>query len=515
MSKRGKRNYLMGEICKKVVSCDFRNDFRGYFLNYFPDKSERWEFKYKMRPLGKVERGGLGQVWNNLRDYYKGVAYIEGLKRVVSRIGGRVAGGVLRLENLDYDEDYLVGNYLEYWENLSYVIVYGYRKRYGDLLEEILGENGDLLVVRELRINRREMMGLLFWGNLRRVGYKTMGELEEKCVEMGLKDDGDRMKVMVYFFDRDRNKMRGDMDFMMKRIEMDLGDKEVMEGRVDGVFNYDDAVSFGGMIFNVTNFKFFNEVCWDRFLGMEGGAGKLMLIGIRNYLLERVEGMDMKRFLIFSSMILYLYGLRRPSDVDILGYDNPKPLGKLRGIYEEYGTTGERILGIGELSVRGYGEWRRGGKKEHLEVWFGEDWPRSFGAENMEDMIFNPRYYVSLMGMKILTIEGDMERRRIRYRPASYADLIAYNRFMMEPIEIESPPSRYIVGGEERSYETEEERRELMRKIKNYLRLRYDIKMTIGEISVILGLSEGKVERLRDERLRRRLRIYNDLRRRK
>jgi len=223
--------------------------------------------------------------------------------------------------------------------------------------------------------------------------------------------------------------------------------------------------------------------------------------------------MDMKRFLVFSSMILYLYGLRKPSDMDIIGFDRPLPKGNLREIYEKYGTTGENILGVGELSVRGYGEWRKGGKKEHLDNWFGIEWPRMFGAMDMDDMVFNPRYYLSLMGMKVMIIDADIERRRIRYRAASYADLIAYNRFMPEAIEIERPPSKYIVGGEEKSYESEEEKRELMRKIKNYLRLRYDIRMTIEEISVILGITEGYRVKERDEKIGRRLRVYEKLRR--
>ena len=513
MSKNAKKNYLIGEICKNVISCDFRKDFRGYFLKYFPDKSECWNFIYKLKPIGKIKKNDIRGVWENLRQYYSDVAYIKNLRHSINGVLGLIEGGVIRMDKLDYEEDYLVANYLEYWKNLSCLVVYGYKKRFGDKIEENIRMNGDLLAVREMRINRREMMGLLFWGNLRRRAFKTMRDLEGECDGMGLLGESDMIKIRVYFFDKNDGKGRDDMDFMEKKIKLELGDKENMDNRVYGMFNYDDAVSFGGLVFNVTNFRYFNEVCWGRFLDMEGGAGKLMLIGIRNYLLERVDGMDMKRFLVFSSMILYLYGLRKPSDMDIIGFDRPLPKGNLREIYEKYGTTGENILGVGELSVRGYGEWRKGGKKEHLDNWFGIEWPRMFGAMDMDDMVFNPRYYLSLMGMKVMIIDADIERRRIRYRAASYADLIAYNRFMPEAIEIERPPSKYIVGGEEKSYESEEEKRELMRKIKNYLRLRYDIRMTIEEISVILGITEGYRVKERDEKIGRRLRVYEKLRR--
>jgi hypothetical protein len=515
MNKREKTRYLIGEICKKIFSCEFKDDFHGYFLNYLPDKSNGWELKYKMRSLGEIEKNDIEGVLKRLLGYYGDVGYLKGLKNVIKKVKERVMDGVIRMDKLDYDEDYLVLNYLEYWENLSYIVVYGGTKKVGLKMERIIGQNGDLLLVREMRLNRNELMGFLFWGNIRKSSLKTRKELDLECEAFGMKDDKSRIKVNIYFFAKDKTKTRDDMNFMVKRSELEIGDKGDKVVKVYGGFNYDDAISFGGLVMNITNLRYFNEVCWTRFLEMEGGAGKIMLIGIRNYLLDKVDGMDMKRFLIFSSMILYLYGLRRPSDVDILGYDRPKAEGGLKDLYSYYGTSENRILGYGELSVRGYGEWREGGKKEHLFEWFGSEWPRKFGAEGMEDMIFNPRFYISVMGLKVLNLSADMERRKIRFRPASYADLIAYNYFMLDPIEIEPPPRKYIVGGEVKSYETNSELNELLRKIKNYLRLRYDIRMTMKEIGSLLGVSE-KLEGLRgirDERARDRLKVYDRLRR--
>lgn len=514
MDKKSKKTYLMSEICKKVINCDFRKEFHSYFYNYFPDKSDCWDFKYKLKPIGKVGKNDFKTVWNNLKTYYGEVEYFKDLKKAMIGLNNKVNNGVLRMNKLDYDEDYLVSNYLEYWNNLNYIAIYGYKKRWDERMEQIIADNGDLLVVRDMDINRREMMGLLFWGNLRKSKYKTYGELSEVCKHLGLKDDEGKVKVRIYFFERDVLKTRDDIDFMKKRIEVELGDKESIEGKLYGGFNYDEAVSYGMMVLNITNLRYFNEMCWDRFLDMSNGAGKLMIIGIRNYLLERIDAMNMKRFLIFSSMILFLYGLRRPSDIDILGYDKPKSDKNINRLYDEYASQDRRILGIGELQVRGYGDWREGGKKEYLNVWFGYEWARKFGARDMEDMIFNPRYYVSLVGLKVITLSADMERRRIRYRPAAYADMLAYNYFMPEPMEIEPPPKRYIVQGEEKSYETVGEIKELLRKIKCYLKLRYDIRMTIEELGGELGVSEKirEVRSLRDERILKRLKIYDKLR---
>ena len=111
----------------------------------------------------------------------------------------------------------------------------------------------------------------------------------------------------------------------------------------------------------------------------------------------------------------------------------------------------------------------------------------------MEDMIFNPRYYISLMGLKIIIIKGDIERRRIRYRATSYSDMIGYNNYLKNKIQIEEPPYKYIVQGKEKSYETKEEIFILLKKIKKYLKIRYNIRLSILEIIKKLGLKEDRI----------------------
>ena len=199
------------------------------------------------------------------------------------------------------------------------------------------------------------------------------------------------------------------------------------------------------MLLNPSNLEYFNEMNWDRFFTL-GNSGKIMIVKIRDFLERNISNsMDMKRFLIFSSMILYLYGLRKPNDIDILGYDLPYPTGKTKSLYNTYASSSKRIVNIGELQVRGYGDWQVGKPKEYLNKWFGYEWANLFEARDMADMIFNPRYYISLMGVKIIILKGDMERRKIRYRATSYADMIGYNYYLKKKILIDEPPYKYIV----------------------------------------------------------------------
>lgn len=510
-----KKNYIITEICKKTNQCNLKKRFKDYFLNYYPDESNSWNFKYNINTLGKVKKNDFHYVFEKLQKYYNEVTYIKELKNIVNDLNDNIKDTILILKGFDYDKEFLVNNYLEYWENLNYVIIYGYEEKYNKLCRKIIGEYGDILLERHLELNKNEVKGIIYWGNINKQIYKTNDELNEFCNKIQLKKEDDKIKIRVYFYDRKIEKIKDDIDFMMKRLELELGQKDSKIMIFNG-YNYDTSISFAGIVLNPSNFKYFNEVRWDRFMEMQKYSGKLMLIGIRNYLINNSDSIDMKRFLIFSSMILFLYGLRKPNDVDILGYDKPKIKNKVLNLFNNYGSCSRRILEIGELSVRGYGEWKAGLKKEYLNNWFGFEWPRMFGAKDMEDMIFNPRYYISLIGLKIISLNADIERRKIRYRAAAYSDLIAYNYFMPIKTKIDEPPYKYIVSGEEKNYESKEEILKLLKKIKEHLRNRYDIRMNIEYISKELGLPEKRTGFISKEILNkknkyivRRLGMYN------
>jgi len=412
-----------------------------------------------------IKKNDTNQVIINLEKYYNKIDYIKELKKEKIKI----KDDIILIEGRNYDKEYIVYNYLEYWNDLHYVAIYSDQLSldYSEI-KNIISEYGEILVERTLKLKKEELRGILYWENKRIITNAK--------------------NLVVYFYNKKQDKFIDDIFFMKKRIEFIINHQNIISiGE-----NNKESILYASLLLNPSNFEYFNLMNWDRFLTL-GNSGKIMIEKIRDYLLRNISHpMDMKRFLIFSSMILYLYGLRKPNDVDILGYDLPKPYGKTASLYNTFGSSNKRILNIGELQVRGYRDWRVGYSKEYLNEWFGYEWANLFGARNMEDMIFNPRYYLSLMGVKILILKGDMERRIIRYRATSYADIIGHNFYLKNKIKIEEPPYKYIIKGEEKSYETEEDIIILLKKIKNYLKNRYNIKLSMKNISIELHLKENR-----------------------
>jgi hypothetical protein len=408
-----------------------------------------------------IKKNDTTQVINNLEKYYNKVDYIKELKKEKIKIKDEI----ILVEARNYDKEYIVYNYLEYWTDLRYVAIYSDQNFPYSEIKSIISEYGEILVERSLKLKKDELQGILYWENKRLNPAPTSKNL------------------IVYFYNKRQDKLTDDLLFMKERLIQSNNKLIISIGE-----NTRESLSYAALLLNPSNFDYFNNMNFDRFMKL-GNSGKVMCAKLRDYLQRNVSNpLDMKRFLFFSSIILYLYGLRKPNDIDIIGYELPPAKGKTHNLFETFGSTGKNILNIGELSVKGYGNWQIGKSKEYLNNWFGYEWPNLIGATDMADMIFNPRYYLSLMGIKIITIKGDMERRKIRYRATSYADMIGYNFYLKDKILIEEPPYKYIVQGEERSYETKEEILLLLKKIKKYLKMRYNIRMNTQKLVTMLKI---------------------------
>lgn len=93
------------------------------------------------------------------------------------------------------------------------------------------------------------------------------------------------------------------------------------------------------------------------------------------------------------------------------------------------------------------------GADAYVTDWYNREWPALFGAPNMEEVVYNPRYHLYWRGMKMMSLSGTVARLKQRARPAAMADLYALKHKLGLPIELPMClPPKVIVGGETRFY---------------------------------------------------------------
>jgi FtsZ-binding cell division protein ZapB len=75
-----------------------------------------------------------------------------------------------------------------------------------------------------------------------------------------------------------------------------------------------------------------------------------------------------------------------------------------------------------DYSIKNTEKWPR-----HWDTWLDE-WAQKCGAKYFEEILGNPKYHFYFLGVKIISLECDVERRLHRCRPRAVADLIALRK---------------------------------------------------------------------------------------
>jgi hypothetical protein len=142
-------------------------------------------------------------------------------------------------------------------------------------------------------------------------------------------------------------------------------------------------------------------------------------------------------------------------------------------------------------------------------------WPASFGAKDMSAVITGAQFYSYSLGVKSVSIAGDIARRIRRIRPAAYADLIALERggkFRGLCDVVIPRMTDYVFEENQWRYLSSEERPRFLETVRLYLKSRFGVTASVVEIQEVIDRgpsvdpfrypSGEELERLEGERFR-------------
>jgi len=251
--------------------------------------------------------------------------------------------------------------------------------------------------------------------------------------------------LQKYFYYKDKSEKYN------KNIYCYYCKKDIIKEDCYMIDNFNNIREISQVIFNDLSIEILDLLRLDRLLYYKFDKTFYNHNIYKRLLYNYINLTDQIRFLLFSCSSMFSLGMTYCKDIDLLVYD--KNIGKgLDLIIDKYLSKLQLI----DLHIKGYGEWKEGGKKEYLNDWFEYEWPNLYGSKNLEETIFNPKYHFYFLGLKIINYKADIARRIKRNRPSSYTDLIMldyFNGMIITPDKLERD---YWVNNNKKTYSDDE-----------------------------------------------------------
>jgi hypothetical protein len=174
----------------------------------------------------------------------------------------------------------------------------------------------------------------------------------------------------------------------------------------------------------------------------------------RNFYFEQFDNIDQSQILLFSSIILYMIGHRKANDIDFMAHNTSeeaknrlldfrdKYLNHFRKNDDNDEDMNEFILNdendnkknkFIDILIKNTEHW-----PHYWSIWL-DKWARNSGAKYFKEVLANGDYHCYFLGMKMVSLKMDIERRLARQRPRAYADLYALKtRYNLQSINIEN-----------------------------------------------------------------------------
>lgn len=242
-------------------------------------------------------------------------------------------------------------------------------------------------------------------------------------------------------------------------------------------------------LFNWNSLNFLEEQSLSRFIklfsssGVGIGEGYKFINNIKNYLTLNIDIEDRERFMITGGGMIYIYGLRRPKDLDffINQYPTEQHTLCLNELIDNDFINDETKVEEWD-AVYPPLKWKDFYKEYHAL------WAESVGGKSMLQCMINPRFHFYYMGLKFILLDLEIYRRNTRGRPAAVADMIAINELLNKNIKINKIDKQvYIMyPGKEHAELVVIDKNKFINTVKYKLLSRFGIKKNTTELKKLI-----------------------------
>ena len=284
-----------------------------------------------------------------------------------------------------------------------------------DTMIQILNKIAKIYTFKKINISRKAALSLVYQVYSHR-GFQTYDELEQKVSKLGFIDNKLMYDITVILVEPTNN-----------LLKFTLGNKEINEHLT---CNFLETIQLGQIYFHDNSIKLLETQILDEHMHFRMWKSRVMFQTLRKWLYQNISLRDMNHVLLFSSIVLFIHGLRNCSDIDLLIFENIKNFSSETNSTIMTNLIEEKIFFFLDSSVKGTTSW-----KYYWDTWLNE-WATLSGLTNFSEVLYDPRNYFYFMGMKIIDINIDIVRRIRRSRPRAIVDLCIIKDKLKIPINI-------------------------------------------------------------------------------
>jgi hypothetical protein len=432
-----------------------------------------------------------------LAEYYKSDYYNKLIKQTTNYFLTKEHGleSPLYINQHHYLFDEILLQYVKCFSTMSAMIVWPLANIiniYDSEFYKKLKENGQVHGIKEMILTNKQVRNILYQIYYSKDGFKKMNTIKGKQERSGAMESTNKLYIIFYKANKFNEISGKDAPLKVKLREI-LQKESNHKDKYSNLFlhvtdNNTECIELAQLFCNKNSMQLAYHQRLERILGNKFFyKPQVILMTYKNWLYKEIHPLDQIRFMIVSSMILYSLGLRPANDLDMIIHNMPDDKIKTKDFMkkvDKYFQQAETKFPFADILMKNMGKCLIK-EYEKLCEWFLVAWPNHFGAIDMEEVIFNPKYHYYYFGVKLISIKADIERRINRTRPAAYADLIAFKHYIYDKQLIPHLPKGYWQQQEWHEI-TDEYINTLYSKIQWYLKRRYQIDMSKEDIKKLI-----------------------------
>jgi len=184
--------------------------------------------------------------------------------------------------------------------------------------------------------------------------------------------------------------------------------------------NLTKKMVIAGIVFNNTSMKVMKTHNIEKLINE--GQSFNYIKKYRKWLYLNIDIRDHHLFMLFSSVILYIYGLRECNDLDLYvdALENAYTYNIANKVNDAFILKNGKFDFV-DASIKGTSRW-----KCYWNDWTRE-WAELYGVIDFNTILINSEHHFYFCGIKMMCLECDTIRRVKRNRPRSMTDLYMLN----------------------------------------------------------------------------------------